>query len=159
MSSGWGLFTMRKECERKWTQSKEQPRKNLKYLLFMRHERKRRKACQIFCAAVAQRYLLVHARITFASGKISPPKGRHGFTSKIQNGKSTTSARDMEARFRRAHQREAVPQRPPESTDRKKWHVPQVRQWGRRLGTEMFDSYEAFMPLSPAPWWRREYPP
>ena len=83
----------------------------------MRHERKRRKACRIFCAAVVQRYLLVHARITFASGKISPPKGRHGFTSKIQNGKSTTSARDMEARFRRTHQREAVPQRPPESTD------------------------------------------
>ena len=84
----------------------------------MRHERKRRKACRIFCAAVAQRYLLVHARITFASGKISPPKGCHGSISKIQNGKSTTSARDMEERFWRAHQREAVPQRPPFSTDR-----------------------------------------
>lgn len=109
---------------------------------------KKKESCQIFCAAVAQRYLLVHARITFASGKISPPKGRHGFTSKIQNGKSNHIRPDMEARFRRAHQGEAVPQRPPESTDRKKRHEPQVRQWGRRLGTEMFDSYEEFIPLS-----------
>ena len=45
-------------------------------------------------------------------------------------------------------QREAVPQRPSESADRKKRHVPQVRQWGRRLGTEMFDSYEKFISLS-----------
>ena len=72
---------------------------------FYEARRKRRKACQIFCAAVAQRYLLVHARITFASGKISPPKGRHGLTSKIQNGKSNHIRPDMEAWFRRAHQR------------------------------------------------------
>ena len=68
----------------------------------MRHERKRRKACRIFCAAVAQRYLLVHARITFASGKISPPKGRHGSTSKIQEWKinhiSTDTKLDLEER-------------------------------------------------------------
>ena len=29
-----------------------------------------------------------------------------------------------------------------------KRHVPQERQWGRRFGTEMFDSYEVFIPLS-----------
>lgn len=114
----------------------------------MRHERKRRKACRIFCAAVAQRHLLVHARITFASGKISPPKGRHGFTSKIQNGKSTTSARDMEARFRRAHQKRSRTSATTRKHRPQKRHVPQVRQWGRRLGTEMFDSYEEFIPLS-----------
>ena len=29
-----------------------------------------------------------------------------------------------------------------------KRHVPQVRQWGRRLGMERFDSYEEFIPLT-----------
>lgn len=86
---------------------------------FYEARRKRRKACQIFCAAVVQRYLLVHARITFASGKISPPKGRHGFTSKIQNGKSATSDPTWKHGSEECTKREAVPQRPPESTDRK----------------------------------------
>lgn len=29
-----------------------------------------------------------------------------------------------------------------------KRRVPQAQQWGRRLGMEMFDSYEEFMPLT-----------
>lgn len=92
----------------------------------MRHERKRRKACQIFCAAVAQRYLLVHARITFASGKISPPKGRHGSTSKIQKWKinhiSTDTKLDLEERTIERRARKHLGTQPPLR------HVPQVQQ-------------------------------
>lgn len=50
MSSGWGLFTMRKECERKWTQEQVMAKKNLKYLLFMRHEEKEGKLSDFLCS-------------------------------------------------------------------------------------------------------------
>ena len=85
---------------------------------FYEARKKKKESCQIFCAAVAQRYLLVHARITFASGKISPPKGCHEFNTKNRKWKIKPHQTRHGSTVQKSAPREAVPQRPPESTDR-----------------------------------------